>query len=358
MKKSLVALAVLAASGAAMAQSSVTLWGVADAGYQSAKQGNVTKNIVSSSGLSSSQLGFRGTEDLGGGMNASFWLEAGLTVDNGTSGGVAFQRRSTVELSGKAGAIRVGRDYTPSFWTHTVFDPFGTLGSGAGSNITGRGQNATTGARTNNGISYLYGFNPNSTSNVGKGGLYVQATMALGEQLSTAAAQTGKYNGYRVGYSDAKMNIAIATAEVVNGALKDKEMNIGASYDLGVARVMVKTGTNTLRTANAGSGLVPGVAAAEYKWSSIGAAIPMAGGTIPISWNTSKNNVDSKEANQLAIGYVHNLSKRTAVYGTYSKITNKNGATYGFNGGNGGFGSGLAPTGNGTGLDLGVRHAF
>jgi len=357
MKKSLVALAVLAASGAAMAQSSVTLWGVADAGYQSAKQGNVTKNIVSSSGLSSSQLGFRGTEDLGGGMNASFWLEAGLTVDNGTAAGVAFQRRSTVDLSGSAGAIRVGRDYTPTFWTHTVFDPFGTLGSGAGSNITGRGQNATTGARTNNGISYLYGYNPNSASNVGKGGVYVQATAALGEALSTAP-QTGKYTGYRVGYSDAQMNVAIATAEVVNGLLKDKEMNIGASYDLGVAKVMVKTGTNTLRTATAASGLVPGAAPAEYKWSSIGAVIPMGTGAVPISWNTSKNNVDSKQANQLAIGYVHNLSKRTAVYGTYSRITNKNGATYGFNGGNGGFGSGLAPTGNGTGTDLGIRHAF
>jgi predicted porin len=357
MKKTLVALAVLAASGAAMAQSSVTIWGVADAGYQSAKQNNVTKNIISSSGLSSSQLGFRGTEDLGGGMSANFWLEAGMTVDNGTAGSIAFQRRSTVDLAGSAGAIRIGRDYTPSFWNHTVFDPFGTLGSGAGSNITGRGQNATTGARTNNGVSYLYGYNANSTSNLGKGGVYVQATTALGEQLSNVP-QTNKYTGIRIGYTDGPLNVAVASANVVNGLLKDKEMNIGASYDLGVAKLMAKTGTNTLNTAIAASGLIPAVTAAEYKWSSIGATIPMGGGYVPLSWNTSKNNKDSKQANLLAVGYVHNLSKRTALYGTYSKINNKNGATYGFNGGNGGFGSGLAPIGNGTGTDLGIRHSF
>jgi predicted porin len=140
--------------------------------------------------------------------------------------------------------------------------------------------------------------------------------------------------------------------------LKDKEVNIGGSYDLGVANVNAKFGKNTLRTAIAASGLVPGVAAAEYTYYSIGAKIPMGSGYIPVSYNNSKNNVDSKSANQFAVGYVYNLSKRTMAYTTYSKITNKNGATYGFNGGNGGFGSGLAPTGNGTGFDLGLRHAF
>jgi predicted porin len=355
MKKTLIALATLAAT-ASFAQSSVTIWGVADAGLQSVKQGGVTKNQLSSSGLSSSQLGFRGTEDLGGGMSASFWVESGMTIDNGTPGGVAFQRRSTIDLAGGFGAIRLGRDYTPTFWNHTVFDSFGTLGSGAGSNITGRGQNATTGARTNNGISYLYGFAANGASNVGKG-VYAQATYAPSEQLSTAA-KTGEYSGVRLGYADGPLNVALATGEVINGLLKDKEVNIGGSYDLGVANVNAKFGKNTLRTAVAGAGLVPGVAAAEYTYYSIGAKIPMGNGYIPVSYNNSKNNVDSKSANQFAVGYVYNLSKRTMAYTTYSKITNKNGATYGFNGGNGGFGSGLAPTGNGTGFDLGLRHSF
>ena len=86
MKKSLSALAVLAASGTSFAQSSVTVWGIVDAAVS---RGNGDVNSVTrlvGSGISSSQLGFRGTEDLGGGMSASVWLEAGLGNDAGTGG--------------------------------------------------------------------------------------------------------------------------------------------------------------------------------------------------------------------------------------------------------------------------------
>jgi len=344
MKKSLIALAALAATSA-FAQSSVTIWGIADAGVQNVSQGGVSKTQLSSSGLSSSQLGFKGTEDLGGGLSASFHFEAGLTVDNGTSAGVAFQRRSTVDLAGKFGAIRLGRDYTPTFWNHTVFDPFGTLGSGAGSNITGKGQNGTTAARTSNGVSYLYGFAPNAGSALGSG-VYAQVTHAFAENLSTAA-KTNQYQGVRVGYAAGPLNVAVSTAKTVNGTADDKESNIGASYDLGVANLMVKTGTQEA-----------GATGKKYTWSSIGAKIPMGAGYIPVSFNTSKNNQNSQQADQFAIGYVHNLSARTALYTAYSKITNKNGADYGFSGGNGGFASGLTATGNGTGFDLGVKHSF
>ncbi len=361
MKKSLIALAALAAT-TAFAQSSVTIWGVADAGVQRASQGGVTKTQLSSSGNTSSQLGFKGTEDMGGGVSASFWLESALTMDAPSA--VQFSRRQTLDLtSASLGAIRLGRDYTPTFWNHTVFDAFGTLGSGAGSNITGRGQNATTGARTNNGISYLYGFAANGASALGSG-IYAQATYAPGEQLSTTPNKAGEYSGIRVGYANGPLNVALAYAQVTNAAsataagANDKETNIGASYDFGVALVNAKYGTNNLKTAIAASGLIPGVAAAEYTYYSIGAKIPLGNGYVPVSYNNSKNNVDSKNANQFAVGYVYNFSKKTAAYGTYSKITNNNGATYGFNGGNGGFGSGLAPTGNGTGIDIGLRTSF
>ena len=85
MKKSLIALAVMAAAGAASAQSSVTLFGIVDANYNYVKgDGNGHVSRLTDSGYNSSRLGFRGTEDLGGGMSASFWLEAGLNNDNGT----------------------------------------------------------------------------------------------------------------------------------------------------------------------------------------------------------------------------------------------------------------------------------
>ena len=113
MKKSLIALAVLAASGAAMAQSSVTLFGVVDATYAYGSGSVSNKSQLTNSGYNSSRLGFRGVEDLGGGMSASFWLEAGLNNDNGTGGvtntnnqaatstggGLTFNRRSTVRTT-------------------------------------------------------------------------------------------------------------------------------------------------------------------------------------------------------------------------------------------------------------------
>ena len=85
MKKSLITLAVLAASGSAMAQSSVTLFGIVDATvrYVDADKGGSVVALTNS-GMYGSRLGFRGTEDLGGGLNASFWLEAGLNNDNGS----------------------------------------------------------------------------------------------------------------------------------------------------------------------------------------------------------------------------------------------------------------------------------
>ncbi|MBU0828125.1 MAG: porin, partial [Gammaproteobacteria bacterium] len=138
MKKSLIALAVLAASGAAMAQSSVTLFGIVDATYAYGSGSVANKSQLTNSGYNSSRLGFRGVEDLGGGMSASFWLEAGVNNDNGSGantstnnqgaaaaggGGLTFNRRSTVSLNGGFGEVRLGRDYTPQFWNLTVFDP-------------------------------------------------------------------------------------------------------------------------------------------------------------------------------------------------------------------------------------------
>ena len=84
MKKSLIALAVLAAAGTASAQSSVTLFGIVDATLAFGRGDTSDKTQLTNSGYNSSRLGFRGTEDLGGGMSASFWLEAGLSNDNGT----------------------------------------------------------------------------------------------------------------------------------------------------------------------------------------------------------------------------------------------------------------------------------
>ena len=118
MKKSLIALAVLAASGAAMAQSSVTLYGVADAwvGQTSTTTAGVKvkQTEVGDGGFNGSRWGLKGSEDLGGGLKAIFTLESGFDISNGRSaqGGVLFGRQAFVGLQGGFGAVTLGRQYS------------------------------------------------------------------------------------------------------------------------------------------------------------------------------------------------------------------------------------------------------
>src|SRR5918993_3644123 len=118
MKKSLVAAAACAAASMACAQSSVTLFGVVDASVTyTTSSGPLASSRwqLTNSSNTFSRLGLRGTEDLGGGLAASFWLESGLQNDTGAgyttntnnqvsgisgNGGLTFGRRSTVSLSG------------------------------------------------------------------------------------------------------------------------------------------------------------------------------------------------------------------------------------------------------------------
>src|SRR5687768_17318800 len=100
MKKSLLALAVLGTlTGVASAQSSVTLFGIVDTSAKFVKNEDTRRRLsLANSGINSSRLGFRGIEDLGGGLRAGFWLEAGVNTDDGSLGGGTkmFNRRSTV----------------------------------------------------------------------------------------------------------------------------------------------------------------------------------------------------------------------------------------------------------------------
>jgi len=358
MKKSLIALAVLAASGAAMAQSSVTLFGVVDATYAYGSGSISNKTRLHNSGYNSSRLGFRGVEDLGGGMTASFWLEAGVNNDDGSgaatgtnnqggstgAGGLTFNRRSTVSLSGGFGEVRLGRDYTPQFWNLTVFDPFGTNGVGTTQTLNGTGTGSASGGavavRASNSIGY---FLPGNL-----GGFYGQAQYYLGENDSNLPTKKdGNGLALRAGFANGPINVAIAFSDTkYTGATGNiKTFNLGGQYDLGVAKVMAHYNQDR-RSA---------VGAADGNGWLIGGLIPMGAGEIRLSYSTYKtDNVTGTDpkSNKLALGYVHNLSKRTALYATYAHVSNKNGANSALN---------LASTAansNSNGYDLGIRHSF
>lgn len=378
MKKSLVALAALAVAGLASAQSSVTLFGVLDAGvsYYDTKTntpggGSVKQSqwAQSSSGYNSSRLGFRGTEDLGGGLAASFWLEAGLGNDTGAAGGGGtqlFNRRSTVSLSGGFGEIRIGRDYTPTFWNDTVFDPFGT--NGVGTTVL-YSQHAVLGdanyVRSSNTIGYFL------PSNLG--GFYGQLQYGLPETTKTTGLtqdQTGRYVGGRFGYANGPLDVAVAYGQsdvAIPAALlgvsrdKVKTANLGASYDFGVVKPFVqlsqvKANVDFVSPFTAGT-------SAKYNGYLIGATAPVGPGLIRASFSseTAKVGGPDGKANKFALGYVHNLSKRTALYATYAHVNNKNGEGLTVSQGTVpspqvGFATGVPGSSNG--YDFGIRHAF
>lgn len=342
MKKTLIALAAVAATGAAFAQSSVTLFGIVDVNVRSVDQNDVRLTTMGNSGIASSRLGFRGVEDLGGGMKAGFWLEGQLLNDSGegaaAGGGLNFQRRSTVSLMGGFGEIRLGRDYTPTFWNHTVYDPFGTNGVGSSVNtFTTLGSGASTLVRANNSIGY---FLPNF------GGFSGQFMYALKE--TDTANNPNEYAGLRLTYAAGPLSVALATASEGSNVETEsfKRTNVGASYDFGAAKPMIQYTLGKFGEA-------------EVKHLMVGVVAPVGAGNIKASYTRSDytNSNSDGEANQIAIGYDYNLSKRTAVYGTYAQIKNKGGSALGYSSA---FGAGAAPVADGksTGIEFGVRHSF
>jgi len=341
MKKSLLALAALTAfAGAASAQSSVTLFGIVDVNARVTKNGSDTVYTQSQDGINSSRLGFRGVEDLGGGLRAGFWLEGALGPDTGTATGQTWQRRSTVSLLGGFGEIRLGRDYTPSFWNHTIFDVFGTNGVGSELNIYGlAGSGAGTLVRSNNSFGY---FLP------ALGGFYGQIMVAPGE----ANAAQNKYLGARFGYGAGPVNVAFAYGKDYQTLTMPGdvvEWNVGGSYNLGFLQIMAQYNKST------SSAAATATRAKDVKSWTLSGAVPIGAGTIQASYGKTDVTLSTGKpsATQIALGYQYDLSKRTALYAHYSQIKNDAGVAFAVSTPPA-IGSGLKSTG----YEFGLRHSF
>lgn len=117
------------------------MFGVVDVGARYVKNGSLSMKQLSNNGYSANQLGFRGIEDMGDGLQAGFWLEAAHSPDVGTSSATAdlskfWSRRATVSLiSARFGELRLGRDLDPSYRNLGAFDVFGNLGVGSNLNL-------------------------------------------------------------------------------------------------------------------------------------------------------------------------------------------------------------------------------
>lgn len=361
MKKSLLALAVLGAfAGAASAQSSVTLFGVVDVNLRYVDNAAGTQYQMNQDGNASSRLGFRGVEDLGGGLNASFWIEGAVNPQNGTAAGQSWQRRQTVSLSGGWGEVRLGRDYTATFWNATIFDPFGTNGVGSSGNLYLVPTALPTGAaygtlvRDNNMVGY---FLPSGIA----GGLYGQAQVAAGQ-----GSNGQKYFGFRLGYASGPFNVAGAygKTQVTGGVpgvtppfgLGDSSgttWNLAGSWNFGVVKASAYYGNLTYQALDQSNWYV-GLTAPIGQWSLKGSYGQVSrSGIEPFAagW-------DNQSANQIAVGATYDLSKRTALYGTYSHISNSDGASFIVGSMQGQPGGGRGVDENSQGFEVGVRHSF
>lgn len=420
MKRTLTALACLAAVGSAYAQTNVTLFGVVDIGVSyfettSKWQGATSvprpdlkqsQTVLSNGGNAGGRLGVRGQEDLGGGLAAGFWLEGNMWGDIGTMGrsGALFDRRSTVSLLGNYGEIRLGRDYTPTFWNDAIFDPFGTSGAGSslivqmlGGAFPALQANRGFYARKSNTVGY---FLP-----TGLAGVYAQAMYAFDENVNSPvvqdvptvanAARTGRYVGGRVGYANGPVDVALAVGQSTAadnyhfGSTSNVDTtNLGASYDFGFIKLMgeysqVNMKTDFVNIAN--FPLTPALTPpqdAKTRNFLVGVTIPVGPGLIKASYAQVKGEFSNftsggavpvttpdPEARKYAVGYVHNLSRRTALYATFAVTDNKNGAAIlPWSVQTADSGVGYTNTANssapgyradkGYGYDFGIRHSF
>lgn len=324
MKKSLIALAVLAASSAAMAQSSVTLYGVVDAfvGSNKVQVGGIgqRQTVVNSDGVNGNRWGLKGSEDLGGGMKAIFQLESGFSLDNGASaqGGLLFGRQAFVGLESGFGTVSLGRQYsayeTLRGATNHNSDAFAFNAASNFINGENRGVAANgmvnNAIRINNSIAYtspsfsgfsgavVYGFGENKNL-----ATTTPATSNLGGKESDSASVHIKYaNGpILVGYAYQEEK----QTQAVVGAVQDKNKYnlIGGTYDFGVAKLNASYNTAKNNTFS-------------DKEGQIGVSVPFGAAAISAGYARSKS--ESGGIERTGKGYsilgTYALSKRTGLY--------------------------------------------
>lgn len=315
MKKSLIALAVLAASGAAMAQSSVTVYGRLDASV-----GNIDKLVGGSqtklfsggdTGLTTPRLGFMGKEDLGGGLSATFKLEQRINIDTGDLQAPSFKGETSLGLAGGFGALRFGR-MTTSFDDaralsnkFNVFDSNGfTPTSAAFKTISDtKTKNADYSSRANGMVRY---------DSPSFGGVYGSVSHAF--EQTTGADDT--VTSLLLGYKDGGLNVALGHQDEKT---KQEYTQLAASYDFGT--FALSGGYSTRKADAAANGKDT-----EY---SFGVEMPLGPVKVSAGYAASETKISGAKASEssgFGLGAKYALSKRTSLYGGYSKVTEENAA--------------------------------
>ena len=337
MKKSLLALAVIGAfAGAAQAQSSVTIYGSFDGGvrhqtnFNAAGGSRLSMNSIGT--YNTNRLGFKGVEDLGGGMNAHFTLESGFNTGTGALdvANTIFNRTAAVGLGGSWGSLDFGRQYTVAFKTIASYDPFSYKYTGIADAVR-----SSAGTRYDNDIQYIGTFGP----------VTVRAEWALGEQ----AGDTGRGSAKSLGgtYAAGPLSIGAAVNQRTSVADLDTDYyTLGAAFRFGAGRV--SAGYVNQEAENAGT-----AADTKIRWTWIGLnyAITPAVELTGAFYKTKISGAASGDKDNFMLAATYALSKRTNLYAGYDNAKYDGAARAAAFGNTGGLG-------RQRGISLGVNHFF
>ncbi|WP_042414566.1 porin [Comamonas aquatica] len=350
-KTTRVMLAVLAVCGtsAAIAQSSVNVYGRINTTVESQKIGADSKSVMNDN---SSFIGFRGTEDLGNGLKAGFQLEGRFNADNGSGeggGGLNFARHSEVNLSGNFGTVRLGKFNVGSYLATADYISMHNHDTGSSSDalyayVFPEGNQISYRSPDFGGVTaeFNYGFGEKANRETTLTGFGFDPANAVGGQHKGAFDAALNYNngplGLGLGYTQAKTNDA-------GDSLKEQQLGLRASYTinsltLGAYYQYYKASADAFDTKRHAYRL-----AAMY---TLGASEFHANVGRAQGYKGDLDNLKTS-ATQWTLGYNYNLSKRTKVYGYFTKISNGDDIGYGpvTNAGD-----------NFRSIAVGVRHLF
>lgn len=328
----------------AQAQSTVTVYGrvVAGVNYQS----NVDKKDGTSGALwgaasnqwGTSMLGFKGNEDLGGGLNAFFLLESGFDATKGkTNGDALFNRRSYVGLSGSAGSLKLGKNLAISndIW---YLDPTGQQWTGSANLVNGRNWQGA-----NNVIEY---------ETPKWGGLSATLQTSLGEQAGSVT--NGRKDGISVVYANEGLELRAIyeLARDKDGKYTDlfvnsKELIVGGTYT--IDKLKLFAGYENLRASDAAANTPDKL---HHYWLGANYAFTPALTLIGSVFRSNANN-GGGSANLFVTGVNYSLSKRTLLYATVGTVRNSGNAAYSVEANNG-----PLKGQNQNGAYFGIAHSF
>ena len=338
MKKSLIAIAALAAAGAAAAQSSVTMYGQVNTGYEYSKTDITTSGVKTTTKttgfqndrVKTSRLGFKGEEALGNGLSATFALEMGFDSADGEFAESAFNRKATVGLKGAFGEVRIGKDSTPMNefdGSFKAIDRTTTLAKQvAGRDASWEGR--PTGLFYNgtfSGVSVSAAIG-NDSERVKKAGVttYKQDTAVYGLGLG--------YNGgaWAVGAAfqhETAKGFSPATATTSAVAEYNKKVTnygVGASYDFTVAKLYGQYKGGQYKNK------LPAGGKYSYDQFAIGVSAPFGATTLSAEYGYNKAkqtadttaNVTKFKGNVFAVQAEYAFSKRTSLVARAGQVAN------------------------------------